>query len=74
MDKLALTDEERNSALWQKILAYQNGRLDTLRRSNDNPMDAEKTAAVRGRIAEVKDFIGEIKEKPKHNADGVKYT
>lgn len=73
MENLVLTDEERNSAVWQKVDKYLSDQLDTLRKANDNPQDAEKTADIRGQIKFIKRMRNETKEKPKHKADGVRY-
>lgn len=74
MDNLVLTEEERNSALWQKIDTYLTDRLSSLRKQNDNPQDTEKTADIRGQIKFIKKMRNETDEKPKANAAGVKYT
>jgi len=56
-DQPFLTEAEKQSALWLKLDRQFNNRLDRLRKQNDSPSDAEKTANIRGRIAEVKFFL-----------------
>jgi hypothetical protein len=47
-----LNQQDRDSAVWQNIRKHYEARLQSLRVSNDKPQDAEKTATLRGRIAE----------------------
>lgn len=55
VEKLELTPEDRNSALWRKIEKLLARRLDSCRRQNDGiNVDVPQTAALRGRIAELK--------------------
>jgi len=54
---LELNKTEAESALWKKISAHYEQRLDILRRKNDNALTPEETAALRGRIAEVKKLL-----------------
>ena len=54
---MKLTDEERRSALWRKLSAHAESRLQSLRIQNDGDKDAAETAKLRGRIAEVKVFL-----------------
>lgn len=53
----ALTDGERNSSLWRKLVKHYGERLDAARVENDREYDVEKTATLRGRIKECKYFI-----------------
>lgn len=53
-----ITEIESNSALWLKIKAHYEARLQTLREQNDADRDPDKTAKLRGRIAEVKALLG----------------
>ena len=46
-----LTDGERHSALWQRLLAHAKEQRDVLRARNDGPHDLTKTATLRGQIA-----------------------
>lgn len=50
----ALTHDERNSALWQKLLTHLDDRIQQLRAQNDTVQPEDHTAALRGRIAELK--------------------
>ncbi len=54
---MKLNDTERNSAPWQKVKAELESRLDLFRRKNDSNLDAEQTAKLRGRIAEIKNLL-----------------
>ncbi len=54
---LKLTQGEHNDPLWLKLVAHYEKRLATLRAQNDNAPTEETTARLRGRIAEVKDFL-----------------
>ncbi|EKD97507.1 MAG: hypothetical protein ACD_23C00889G0003 [uncultured bacterium] len=51
---MTLTDAELNCQLWLKLLAHWNDELSALRASNDGDMDELKTAALRGRIKQIK--------------------
>lgn len=53
-DTFKLTEQERGSALWQRLKAHIESRLESHRRKNDNDAPDEKTAKLRGRIAECK--------------------
>lgn len=53
----ALTDTERNSALWLRLSEHLRDRLAQHRARNDNAQPLEDTAALRGRIAEVKAIL-----------------
>lgn len=52
-----LTPGERMHPLWQKLAQHYSQRLATLRAKNDNPLTADETADLRGRIAEVKALL-----------------
>lgn len=69
-----LDENDRKTAVWQKIEQYLKNELIALREQNDNPMDAEKTAGLRGEIRQVKKLLGNCKEPPKHNASGANYS
>ena len=51
---IALTQSERQSSAWQKLMERFKVRLESLRAANDGPKDAVETAELRGRIAEIK--------------------
>jgi len=61
---MMLSDAELNSPLWLKLLAHWNEELSALRSSNDGDLDELKTAALRGRIKQIKRDI-EIGVAPK---------
>lgn len=73
VEKLELTAEERNSALWRKLDHLLARRLDRCRRQNDGiNVDVPQTAALRGRIAELKhlrDLLA-METSPAHVVDG----
>lgn len=49
-----LSTEERSSALWKKLMAHFDERLQTYRKQNDSPKGEIETASLRGRIEELK--------------------
>ena len=53
-DTAVVTELERQSALWLKLKAHVEKRIASLRARNDNDKNAEETAKLRGRIAELK--------------------
>jgi hypothetical protein len=51
----ALTPEERNSPLWQRLMGHFAERIQRLRAENDSQDNPpERTAAIRGEIAALK--------------------
>jgi hypothetical protein len=52
-----LTEMEKQSALWKKLKAHMQARVDRHRASNDTSKSVEKTEKLRGRIAEAKYFL-----------------
>lgn len=58
----ALTEGERNSALWQKLETKLHSRLEQLRLMNDGNQLESETALLRGRISEVKTLLALGKE------------
>jgi hypothetical protein len=52
-----LTPEERNTALWQKLLAHFEAKRQLLRVANDNPCEEAMTASRRGEIKAYTDLI-----------------
>lgn len=54
---MKLNPTERDSALWTKISAELEERLQTLREQNDGDKTPEDTAKLRGRISEVKTML-----------------
>jgi hypothetical protein len=60
----ALTRDERNSALWNKLIDHWESRLEVLRIQNDGDKSDIDTANLRGRIAQVKADIALGNELP----------
>lgn len=56
-NKEPLTAYDRGSAAWHKLVTIYEAKLQTLRMQNDTPKDELETAKLRGRIAEVKEFL-----------------
>lgn len=54
---LALTQEEKRSQIFLKLMDHWNKRLKTYRLQNDGDKDDKSTANLRGRIAELKAMI-----------------
>lgn len=52
-----LSEMERQSALWKKLKAHMQARVERHRASNDTSKSVEKTEKLRGRIAEAKYFL-----------------
>lgn len=48
---------EARSAVWLKLHAYLQARLEVLRSRNDGALTHEETCTVRGRIALVKEIL-----------------
>lgn len=57
INKLILNSAEKQTALWAKIKAHLESRLETCRKQNDGDADATQTAKMRGRILEIKGFL-----------------
>ena len=60
---------DTRSETWRAIEKWANERLDVARRKNDGALDAEKTAHLRGRIAELKDLLTLASPAPAINVD-----
>lgn len=52
--KFNLSEQERNSALWQKLKMHLAERLQAHRSANDRELSQDQTAKLRGQIREVK--------------------
>lgn len=72
--ELQLTQEERSSALWAKIVKWAHQRVDSHRKRNDNDQTIEQTASIRGQIREAKALISLGREKPEFVTPGAKPT
>lgn len=56
-EAVTLSVAERQSAVWLKIKAHLERRLDDQRKRNDGNLTADDTAKTRGRIAEIKELL-----------------
>ena len=58
---MTLNEVERQSAVWKKIEAYLNERLEICRKKNDGDLGELETARLRGEIKAIKNLrlIGE---------------
>jgi hypothetical protein len=56
-EEFRLTPIEVASALWTRLSAHLNERLQVLREKNDNTLDEQQTARIRGEIAEIKRLL-----------------
>lgn len=66
MSEPVLNLNDRRSDTWQKLVKYLEGELQTLRSKNDSQrLNDIATAALRGRIAAVKDLISLGTDTPK---------
>ena len=74
MTDFRLTDQERDSGLWKRIEPELRRRLQEHREANDaiGNTDAE-TAALRGRIKELKDLLRWTDKPPEHIKDATEY-
>lgn len=53
-----LSEHDKDSAVFKKLLGFYKQKLDSLREENDNSsVNAIDTSVLRGRIAEVKEFL-----------------
>lgn len=64
MVKLIINEAEAQTALWTKIKAHLELRLNTCRLQNDGDSDELMTAKMRGRILEIKSFLALDKPPP----------
>lgn len=62
--KLHLTTEERHSPVWARLREMLEARLAAHRVANDADLSPEKTADLRGRIAELKVLLALDKDGP----------
>ena len=59
-----LSPIERQDPVWRKLRERMEQRVSDLRRDNDNPHDATRTADIRGRIAELTAFLSLDRDPP----------
>lgn len=62
--KFALTQVDRDSDLWRRLRAHFEASLGELRKQNDASMSDVDTAALRGRIQQLKTNIALGDEPP----------
>lgn len=62
--KFVLTQTERDSDLWRRLRAHFEASLGELRKQNDAAMGEIDTAALRGRIQQIKTHIALGDEPP----------
>lgn len=65
---MALTIDFR-SETWRAIEEIVTKRIDDLRKRNDSQLNADETARLRGRLAELKDLLTLAKPDPALVAD-----
>ncbi len=65
----SLTPTDRTSGTWMRVLGHMQEELARLRIKNDMPTDEVATAALRGRIAMLKQLIDLDKVEPDIEAD-----
>ena len=54
MKQLVLTHEERHSALWKKLMAHWEARIESLHSANEGDRTELETAKLRGRLQETR--------------------
>ena len=59
-----LTVGDKGTPLWGRLLAHMEGRRNYLRVKNDNPLNEQETATLRGQIQELNALINLNKDKP----------
>lgn len=61
---MTLTQGDVHSALWMKLSEHYESRLQELRAMNDADRNDVDTARLRGRIAEIRDFLALANSQP----------
>lgn len=56
-ERFELTRSDLDSALWKKLSAHINKRLDVMRKQNDTSQPHDETERLRGRIAFAKEML-----------------
>lgn len=68
-ERFRITPAQRMSPLWLDLSAHLRERLASLRVQNDNVnLTPEKTAVLRGRIAELNSILGLSEDRPRIDA------
>ena len=65
-----LTHSDFQTRTWEHFEAELQRRLAAHREANDNRLDPEKTATLRGRIAEIKELLALAPKEPAPAASG----
>ena len=52
-----LTQDDLKTPTWRRMRDHVETRIEILRQQNDRHQDAEKTASIRGAIAELKGLL-----------------
>lgn len=63
-EPLILTDADKASPLWHKLMRHWEDRLSELRAKNEGDLGERETANYRGRIAEVRAMLEKNKAHP----------
>lgn len=63
-DKFRPAEHERHTQLWRDLMRHVEDRIAELRQRNDADQDERTTAALRGRIAELKALLALDKPTP----------
>ena len=63
-ERFALSDSDKVSPTWLRLKKHLQGRLEALRNELEQDLPEEKTAKVRGRLAEVKSLLSLEKNSP----------
>lgn len=61
---MKISDIDKASQLWSDLSEYLTSRLQALRQQNDSRLTETETAALRGRIAEIKDMLRLGEDRP----------
>lgn len=65
MSDLALSQADKNSALWRRLKKHMQAERDSHRRKNDSiSLDERQTANLRGRIAQLNELLALDEEAP----------
>ncbi len=59
-----LTQQDKASALWPKLVAFMQQQREFLRNKNDGPLSELETAALRGQIRQLSILLDLDKERP----------
>lgn len=54
---MQLTNKDRQSEVWKKLISHLNDLLDKAQRENEKTLDIEQTAQIRGRIKLIRSLL-----------------